>query len=248
MAPKKQQAEIEVPTINREVAEFYLVGETPLIFNSMSEKARRELLHPSGRKTAAQKKTSLKHDPMEEYRNSVYTIDDKNAPTLLAFPSPGFKKALAQAAVDIPGATKAAIGRLVRVHEYRVGIYGTPEIFTTTVRSADINKTPDMRTRAICPRWACKITVSYVRPLLSVQAITNLLAGAGEIVGIGDFRQEKGAGDFGLFRVATAADAEFRKVSKEGREEQALALKEPRYFDEETKSLLEWYDEQIAQR
>ena len=247
-APKKQQAEIEVPRLNRETAEFFIVGETPLIFNAMSEKTRRELLYPSGRKTAAQKKTMLKHEPYEEFRNSVNVTSDKKAPTLLAFPAPGLKKAMAQAAVDIPGATKAAIGRLVRVHEYRVGIYGIPMIYTTSVRSADMNKTPDMRTRAICPRWACKLTVSYMRPQLSVQAITNLLAGAGEIVGIGDFRQEKGAGDFGLFRVTTEADKEFLEISKEGREEQTLAMKSPEFYDEETRDLLEWYDEQIAQR
>lgn len=249
MATKKnEQAEIEIPRLDRETAEFFLVGETPLIFNQMSEKAKRDLIAPPGRKTAAQKKTTLKHDPVAEYRASAYTLDDEEAPTLLCMPSTAFKKAMANAAVDIPGSSRAAIGRLVRVHGYRVGIYGTPFLKMDVVRMADINKTPDVRTRAILPEWCCVLQISYVRPLLGVSAIANLLAGAGELIGIGDFRQQKGAGDFGLFRVTTSEDKDYLRIVKQGREAQTLGLKDPQMFDHETEELLAWYDETIANR
>jgi len=247
-APKKEQAVLDVPMLNREVAEFFLVGETPLIFNRMAEKAKRELLLPAGRKTNAQKATSLKHIPIEEYRASAYTLDDDTAPTLLAIPSPAIKKAMANAAVDIPGATKAGIGRLVRVHDFRIPVYGEPQIFTSVVRSADMKKTPDIRTRAIVPEWALAVTVSFVRPLINVQAIANLLAGAGELIGIGDFRQEKGAGDFGLFRVTTEDDPDFLRIRKQGRSEQVAALETPEFYDSETEELLTWYDAEVAKR
>jgi len=53
-------------------ASFWLKGKTPIIFNAMSAKAKHDLLLPKGRKTAAEKAQTLKHDPEEEYRNSVY--------------------------------------------------------------------------------------------------------------------------------------------------------------------------------
>lgn len=249
MAPiKKSQQTIEVPQLDRETAEFFIVGETPLIFNQMSEKAKRSLLMPPGRKTAAQKATTLKHVPIEEFRNSVYTLADETAPTLLGFPATAIKKAMANAAVDIPGATKAAIGRLVRVHEYRIPVYGTPQVFTTVVRSADASRTPDIRTRAIVPEWALTVTVSFVRPLINVQAIANLLAGAGELIGIGDFRQQKGAGDFGLFRVTTDDDPDFLRIRKHDRSAQIEAIESPEFYDAETEELLTWYDEEVAKR
>jgi len=249
VAKKKTEDVIEVPAIRRESIEICLLGETPLIFNRMAEKAKRELLLPHGPKTAAEKKTTLKHDPLTEYRDSVYRFDAGDAgDAVLGFPSPGFKKAIAAAALDLPGATKTSIERLTRVHGYRVPIYGVPMIFMTAVRSADAKKTPDIRSRAIVPEWACRIQVSYVRPLLTAKTIANLLSAAGEIVGIGDFRQGKGAGDFGLFRLVEPTDEEFLRRLKAGAEEQELALKEPAAYDSETAELLDWYDAELIER
>ena len=70
------------------------------------------------------------------------------------------------------------------------------------VRSADMNKTPDIRTRAFLPRWGAEIDIAFVISALSVHSIISLLANAGIIVGIGDFRQGKGKGSFGTFAVA----------------------------------------------
>ncbi len=41
----------------------------------------------------------------------------------------------------------------------------------SVVRSADIGKTPDIRTRAILPAWAARITVTYVTPKLTANAV-----------------------------------------------------------------------------
>ena len=42
-----------------------------------------------------------------------------------------------------------------------------------------MTKTPNIRTRAKFPRWACEITVQYVRTLIREQDIVNLMAAAG---------------------------------------------------------------------
>ena len=73
-----------------------LIGRTPLYFNSMSVKAKRSLLLGGGKKSTAEKR-ELKHDPEQEFRNSVYTM--QTGETLLGFPAPGVKAAMAEAAM-----------------------------------------------------------------------------------------------------------------------------------------------------
>src|SRR5690606_32985291 len=104
---------------------------------------------PKGRKTAAEKASSLKHDPLQEFADSPYIDEDESAPTYLQHLSSAFKNALKGAALDLPGANKSQIGRLTWVNGERVGIYGVPQIFCSVTRSADMNRTPDVRTRAI---------------------------------------------------------------------------------------------------
>lgn len=72
MAVKKVESEIQVLRVTTEVVRFTILGKTPLIMNSMSAKARHELLMPKGRKTMADKASSLKHDPLAEFVNSMY--------------------------------------------------------------------------------------------------------------------------------------------------------------------------------
>ena len=97
-----------------------LLGRSPLIINRLAEKARQELLYPAGPKNAAERQSRLKHNPIEEFRSSVHQIADPTAATLLAMPGSAIKRALASAALDIPGAKKAQVGRLTYVPEQLV--------------------------------------------------------------------------------------------------------------------------------
>jgi hypothetical protein len=213
----------------------------PLIFNQINEKARHELLMPSPKKTAADKQSNLKHDPIGEFVSSTYrSIGD--GPTRLYFPATGFKAAVCTAALDMPGTKKAQIGRLVWVDGERVDVFGIPSLFMRPVRSADMNRTPDIRTRAILPRWACRLTVKFVSPLLKEGQISNLLAAAGILVGVGDYRQEKGKGSYGQFSLVSSDDPTFVDlVTNEGREAQDRGLEMATPHDPESRELLEWY-------
>lgn len=229
--------------------ECCIVGTSPLVLNRMSEKAKHELLMPKGRKNATERALSLKHIPIEEYRASAYTLKDTSQPTLLALMSTAFKGALRSAALDMPGAKKAQIGRLTYIEGEFVGIYGLPKLFMSIVRSADMNKTPDVRTRAIVPEWACSLRVTFVQPLIRAQAVANLLAAAGITIGVGDGRPEKGAMSYGQFRIADKDDAEFKRILKEGgRKAQQAALDSPVCYDDETTELLSWFDDERAKR
>jgi hypothetical protein len=112
-----------------------------------------------------------------------------------------------------------------------------------------MNRTPDVRTRAIVPAWACSLRVTFVQPLIRAQAVANLLAAAGITIGVGDGRPEKGAMSYGQFRIADKDDAEFKRILKDGgRKAQQAGLDNPEPYDEETRELLTWFDDERAKR
>ncbi len=253
MAVKKSTSHsvdsLDIMQTERGTCDLCILGASPLILNRMSQKAKRELLMPKGRKSAVEKATSLKHNPIDEYRASAYTLKADGAPTYLAILSTSFKGAMATAALDLPGTKKAQIGRLTYVNGDYVGIYGVPQLFMSVTRSADMNKTPDVRTRAIVPQWACRLSVTYIQPLMRPQAVGNLLAAAGMSVGVGDWRPEKGKGNYGQFEIVSMDDDRFKAIiASGGREAQIAALDNPTCYDDETTELLTWFDEELGRR
>lgn len=227
----------------------YVVGTSPIICNRMSEKAKHELLMPRGKKTASEKATTLKHDPIAEYQASPYRLKDPKAPTLIAVLATAFKGSLRTAALDMPGAKKSQIGRLTWVTGEHVSIYGVPKLFMSVTRSADMNRTPDIRTRAILPEWAAKVSINYVEPLIKMQAVVNLLAAAGITVGVGDWRPEKGAGNYGQFKIVSPTDPEYLRIVKQGgRAAQEEAMKNPVCYDDDSTEMLSWYTDELSKR
>lgn len=248
MASSKKSEEIDIMRVENEVFDACILGTTPLILNRMSEKAMRQLMQPSGRKNSAQKASTAKHDPVEEFRASAYQDRNPKAPTLIQHLSSAFKGAIASAALDLPGANKSQISRLTWVNGEKIHIFGEPKIFCAITRSADMNKTPDVRTRVIIPEWACTISVSYVSPILKSQGVGNLLASAGVTQGVGDWRTGKGKGTYGSFEVVNATNPEWKRRMKIGRKVQEAAMAHPIPYDQETEELLLWWDGEMKSR
>jgi hypothetical protein len=245
---KKEAAAItSVLRITEAGLDAYLVGlpGSGIILNRMSNKGLHELLFPGGGRSG------LKHDPIAEFRASAYSLADPKAPTLLAHLSTAFKGALRNAALDVPNMKKAQIGRLTWVCDDMVPLYGLPKMLMRVVRSADINHTPDVRTRVIIPEWACRIRITFAQELIKAQAVVNLLAAAGLTQGVGDGRPEKGALNFGRFRLTDAGDPEFKRIAKEGgRKAQvaAMAADPPPFYDTDTAELYGWFVEERERR
>lgn len=251
MAVKKKSdgAEITVMEVQRGRIEFCVLGQSPYICNSMSAKIKQELLLPRGRMNAAEKAGRLKHNPSEEFRGSMYVSRDDSAPTRILAKSTAFKGALMSAALDMPGASKAQIGRLVFVDGDYVHLYGVPQLMMAVTRSADMAKTPDVRTRAILPNWAARLSVQFTKPIVREQAVINLLAAAGLTQGVGDWRVQKGSGVYGQFALVSPDDAEFQRiVASGGREAQDAAISEPLYYDSETEELMAWFNTEVKRR
>lgn len=245
---KADNSVIDIPETVIGQIETGVIGLTPYLHNRMSEKAKHELLFPKGRKNAAERAASLKHDPVEEFRASPYRLDDNESPAVLAVMASAFKGAMMTAALDLPGSSKAQIGRLIWVEGYHVPLWGTAKLHMSVTRSADIGKTPDIRTRAITPEWATIITISFVKPLITERTIVNLLSTGGRSAGIGDWRPEKGKGTFGQFQLASTDDAKLRRIMKQGRAIQLAALEAAKPFDAESAELLTWYESERKAR
>lgn len=247
--PVDETKVINITAMPTETIRLSIVGETPLIFNRLAEKAQQQLLIPSPKKNARDREETLKHEPMREFRDSPYYDHEDDAETYLVAKSAWFKEAMMTAAVRIPGVFKTEITQLVRVPSVYTAIYGIPEVFTTYARSADRNRTPDMRTRCIVPEWAAVVTIRYTLPFLHQGSIVNLLNAAGQVSGVGDWRVEKG-GEYGSFVVTDPAEDErFQQIINDGgRAVQIAAMAEPKPFDRETKELLAYYDEQLEAR
>ena len=248
LAPKKTET-LEIHALKQGRATLRLIGRTPFFYNAMSSKAKRTLLIGGGKKTAAEKK-EIKHDPETEFRASVYRT--RTGPTLLAFPAAGVKGAMATAALETPGVTKTSVQRLIFLPQERISIWGKPFLRMDVVRSADMNKTPDIRSRAFLPRWCAEIEIAFTMPTLNIGSIVSLLANAGIVVGIGDFRQEKGRGSFGTFHVAGDDLGEHQalwdELMAEGRDVQETALATPEMANDETAELYDMLVDERARR
>lgn len=248
MAAKKETS-IDILTLNTASLTANIVGVTPFICHSMNAKVMSDLLLPPAKKNKSQRESTLKHDPLAEYRRSPYRFKGDEAPTRIFHPAGAWKKAVAQAAVDIPGAAKAQIGRLCWIEGRDIPLWGIPQMLMSVTRSADMNRTPDVRTRAILPEWATTVTITFVQPNLKQVAVANLLAAAGLINGMGDWRTQKGSGNFGQFRLVDANDPDFLRIVKQGgREAQDVALENPTCFDLESEELFEWFNAEVARR
>jgi hypothetical protein len=250
LMPAKKSDTLQIDPLKQGRVTLRLIGTTPFYFNAMSAKAKRSLLIGGGRKTAAEKR-EIKHDPEQEFKDSVYR--QKTGDTLLCFPAPGVKGAMATAALETAGVTKTSVQRLIFLPQQRINIWGTPQLKMDVVRSADMNKTPDIRSRAFLPRWCAEVDIAYVTPTLSVHSIVSLLSNAGVICGIGDFRQEKGKGSYGTFAVCGSNDMGdwqdiWNDITQQGRAAQVEALDDPEYADEETAELMSLLEEERERR
>lgn len=253
MAKKAENPEVVIDAPKSEVISVWIVGTSPMLHHAMSAKATGELLFPKGRKNAAEKRSTLKHDVPQEFRQSVYLREQymnvSSYETAIVMPAPAPKKALMGAALDLPGSSKAQMGRLIWIKGTHIPIYGIPQVHMAPVRNSDTNRTPDIRTRAVMGSWAANITIEFITPLLKAKSVINALAAGGMTQGLGDWRQEKGSGNYGLFRVCNPDDAELKDILATGNlKAQVAAMNDPQCFDEQSERYWNYWHEELRTR
>jgi hypothetical protein len=250
MAPTKTKTKTESTSIEIEAPHsgrltFTILGVTPLIYNAMSMKSKIQLLAPPPKKNATERLSTLKHNPIEEFRGSMYRYREDDRPTRLYFPGGGVKAALKSAALRLPGLKKTEVAQLTWIDNRDIDIYGIPELHMAVVRSADINRTPDVRTRAALREWCSQVTITYVRPQLTEKSVVNLIGAAGMLCGLGDGRQEKGYGH-GQFEIVADNDPRVIALKKRaGITAQDVAIESPNFYDIEAEELYRAHEEYV---
>ena len=245
---KTETAEIQVPLLKRGSVKLRIIGTTPLLQNRMANKVKQGLLVGTKKKTKAER-VEIKHDPLSEFRNAAEILTD--GPTALGLRVVAIKGAMCTAALETAGITKTSAQRLLFMPGDFVPLYGTPMLRMDVVRSADINRTPDIRTRPFLPQWGTEVEIQYIIPQLSVSSVVALLCNAGVLVGVGDGRQEKGKFAFGSFRVIGEGtdDEEWNElVANHGRKAQQSALENPATADRDTEDLMEFFRAETQRR
>jgi hypothetical protein len=249
MAKKTDETqEVTVQPLKRGTVKLRIIGVTPLFQNRMANKAKFQLL-TGGQKKGKADRAGIKHDPLSEFRDSAEILS--SGPTALGLRVVAVKAAMATAALETPGLTKTSAQRLLFMPGDHTALYGTPQLRMDVVRSADINRTPDIRSRCYLPHWGAEIEVNFITPQLSVQSVVSLLCNAGILIGVGDFRQEKGKGGYGCFRVLGEGekDSEWDDLVKNhGRKSQTAALSDPEYANTDTEDLMEHFFSEVKRR
>lgn len=241
-------AEIKITPLRRASAKLRIIGTTGLFQNRMSSKVKQGLLVGTRKKGKADR-VEIKHDPVREYRDSMEILP--NGPTSLGLRVVAVKGAMCTAALETPGLTKTSAQRLLFMPGDFTPLYGTPTLRLDVVRSADINRTPDVRSRAFLPKWGAEIDIQFITPQLGVASVVSLLCNAGVLIGVGDYRQEKGKGAFGSFRVLGEGekDPEWDDLVKNhGRKSQEAAIKSPQFADRDTEDLMEFFASEVQRR
>ena len=241
---KKKDATIVVEPLKRQTGLFTLRGMTGIYCHRMSAKAKHQLM-VGGRKKTTAEKMAIKHNPYEEYLESMHVEQGFHDNSHVMFPAMAVKAAMATAALTVEGITKANVQRLIYLPDEMIPIFGLPRLRMDITRSADINRTPDVRTRAYFAEWATQVRITWVEPHLNSRGVATLLNNAGLVCGIGDFRQEKGKGNYGTFEIIDAEDIPAELLDADA---QWDSIQNPVASNLETRTLLKQYDEEVIAR
>ena len=244
MPTKKKDDTIVVESLKRQTGVFTIRGMTGMYTHRMSAKAKHQLMVGGRKKTTAEKQV-IKHNPYEEFLESMHVEEGFHENSHVMFPAMAIKAAMATSALVTAGITKADVQRLIYLPDEMIPLFGTPKLRMDITRSADINRTPDVRTRAYFSDWATQVRITWIEPQLNARAVASLLNNAGLICGIGDYRQEKGKGNYGTFEIIDAEDIPDELLDADAQWE---AIQNPMPDNLESRTLLKQYDEEVISR
>lgn len=186
-----------------------IAGRSPLL---MHADTLANPLHPLKKEIAAytskRKKTDEDHEMIArlEWTAGMYH-DDEVGPYI---PGRVIKAALIRAATKTKDGPKVRSGLIVLDDKNRLDYKG-PRDFDglwssgkhVDMRSVVVQRARTMRCRPVFPEWGATITIAYDESVLDLDDILRFFDTAGQLVGVGDYRPEKG-GDFGRFDARVA--------------------------------------------
>ena len=197
MAKTAQVVELIAPRMNIQFSDIILIGDSPLLVNQFSEKARKEMLDKQMGKNTTQRE---KKDPEAQYQGSLYRME-KGEETEYGFPSIGIKASACRGAKEMSGMDMTKARSSFHIPGELVCIYGKPEKDERMVR---IQQTTDIRFRGIFKEWAAKFVIRFNADVVTLDQIVSMFAYGGFGTGIGEWRPEK-KGSLGMYHVSEGA-------------------------------------------
>lgn len=232
MAKKtEEKAVIKINPIKLQKARITIVGDTPLIVHSWSEKAKKEMLAVQ-QKVAKAKKAKDIRDPFAEFMDAAYWITPepeektpeafekavangakfgfKVIPFKLAAISACYRAGITKNKVDmmcsffvnaVDGVCHATGEELAVIRSDR-----PPILREDMVRIGGISKTADLRYRPSFVNWKTDLEVTLIDTgVFDMRSIIEAINLGGYMNGVGEWRMEK-CGDFGRFHVELAEE------------------------------------------
>lgn len=194
-----KELKIQINPINIQSMSVTIVGQTPLIFNKFSEKAKQMIKDKVTKETKANIKKEPKN-PQQLYEDSFYYTKDGE----VAFPALNIKQAIVSAARNVDGLPMTLLRGGVFVYGDQDGMikvdYEKKEMREDMVRVGTFKDAADIRFRGQVSGWSMTFMIKFNADLFTAGQVINLLNIAGFSGGIGEWRPEKN-GDFGTFTV-----------------------------------------------
>jgi hypothetical protein len=185
------------------------VGTSPLLVHQWGKKSVIEMLA----KMTGHDLTRLPKDLKEDYEESSY----KNERGEHVMPCRIIKKVGVAGAISAGGAiSKAALNRGLRIMGHTAPIKNSkPQMDVRITRTSGMNKTPDVRARALYPDgWTIDFVVRFYPKMIAPQKIVHVFRLAGEDIGFCEMRLEKGF-SYGAFEVESVPEARIPAILKE---------------------------------
>lgn len=190
-----------VPKIRKQTASITIIGDSPLLVNKFSEKAKKEMLD---KQTKTAKGARQARDPLAEVAAATYKLPNGK----YGIPASGLKNCAVSACRFIEGVAMTQAKGSFFVMEDADGLC---EIKTSGMQVDERmvavgtfgNKTKMARFRPRFDKWSCTFKVVYDPDTLSAEQLLNLYERAGFSVGLCEYRPEK-SGSMGMFSVKRA--------------------------------------------
>ena len=207
---KKTNETVTINAPNFKIATLTIRGTAPLVLNRFSTRMDVEAAMTSGKSKAARKDDRPAKDFAKEFQGARHLSPDgwdgvnasgfRNA-LIRACQTVGIEMTRAKMAVFVvaDGNNKDDGTPLVRIWSKQ-----EPEEFRAAVRNK--NGSMDVRARPMWREWECKLRVRYDADLVSSSSVANLVARAGEQVGVGagrPFSTMSAGQGWGTFEVVT---------------------------------------------
>lgn len=191
--PKAAKAEkpIELVKLKIEMIRLTLAGDSSLICNQWSEKAKGQMRDKQQKRAKSAKEAK---DPQKDFEGSLYRLPEGG----YGFPAVAFKAAAVDACSHIDGVTKVQARGAFHLNAEMVKIDGTPVMREDMVRVG--MGVADIRYRGEFNEWSATFVLRYNANVLSADQIVNLFNTAGFAIGVGEWRPQRD-GSHGMFHV-----------------------------------------------